>query len=76
MKQVTGNAAILQRNATILETSCLVKWSLIQDGFINITKVYKTEIMVVGIRHADHATPSIRKSWHELSRQAVVARSI
>jgi hypothetical protein len=26
--------------------------------------VYKTEIMAVGIRHADHVAPSIRKSWH------------
>jgi hypothetical protein len=26
--------------------------------------VYKTENTAVGIRYADHATPSIRKSWH------------
>jgi hypothetical protein len=26
--------------------------------------VYKTENTAVGIRHADHVTPSIRKSWH------------
>jgi hypothetical protein len=26
--------------------------------------VYKTENTTVGIRHADHMAPSIRKSWH------------
>jgi hypothetical protein len=26
--------------------------------------VYKTELMAVGIRCADHMTTSIRKSWH------------
>jgi hypothetical protein len=26
--------------------------------------VYKTEITAVGIRRADNARPSIRKSWH------------
>jgi hypothetical protein len=37
---------------------------------------YKTENTAVGIRHADHVTPSIRKSWQSLRRQAVVARSV
>jgi hypothetical protein len=32
--------------------------------------VYKTENMAVGIRHADHVAPSIRKSWQSLRRQA------
>jgi hypothetical protein len=26
--------------------------------------VYKTDNTAVGIRHADHVAPSIRKSWH------------
>jgi hypothetical protein len=26
--------------------------------------VYKTENTAVGIRHADHVAPSVRKSWH------------
>jgi hypothetical protein len=30
----------------------------------------------LGIRHADQAAPSIRKSWHYLRRQAAVARSL
>jgi hypothetical protein len=38
--------------------------------------VYKTEITAVGIRHADHVTPSIRKSWQSLRRQAAVDRSV
>jgi hypothetical protein len=29
--------------------------------------VYKTENTAVGIRHADHVAPSIRKSWQSLS---------
>jgi hypothetical protein len=33
--------------------------------------VQKTENTAVGIRHADHIAPSIRKSWQSLSRQAV-----
>jgi hypothetical protein len=32
--------------------------------------VYKTENMAVGIRHADHVAPSIRKSWQSFRRQA------
>jgi hypothetical protein len=38
--------------------------------------VYKTENTAVGISHADHVAPSIRKSWHSLRRQAAVARSV
>jgi hypothetical protein len=30
----------------------------------------------LGIRHADHAAPSLRKSWHELRRLAAVARAV
>jgi hypothetical protein len=30
----------------------------------------------LGIRHADHVVPSIRKSWHQLRQQAAVARSV
>jgi hypothetical protein len=38
--------------------------------------VYKTENTAVGIRHADHVAPSIRKRWQSLRRQAAVARSV
>jgi hypothetical protein len=38
--------------------------------------VWKTENTTVGIRHADHVAPSIRKSWQSLRRQAAVARSV
>jgi hypothetical protein len=38
--------------------------------------VYKTENTAVGIRHTDHVTPSIRKSWQSLRRQAAVTRSV
>jgi hypothetical protein len=38
--------------------------------------VYKTENTAVGIRHADHVAPSIRKSWQSLRRQVAVARSV
>jgi hypothetical protein len=38
--------------------------------------VQKTEITAVGIRHADHVAPSIRKSWQSFRRQAAVARSV
>jgi hypothetical protein len=38
--------------------------------------VEKTESTAVGIRHADHVAPFIRKSWQSLRRQAAVARSI
>jgi hypothetical protein len=38
--------------------------------------VYKTENTAVGIRHADHVSPSIRKSWQSLRRQAAVARPV
>jgi hypothetical protein len=38
--------------------------------------VWKTENTAIGIRHADHVSPSIRKSWQSLRRQAAVARSV
>jgi hypothetical protein len=39
--------------------------------------VYKTENTAVGIRHADHVAPSIRKKLQQsLRRQAAVARSV
>jgi hypothetical protein len=38
--------------------------------------VLKTENTAVGIRHADHVAPSIRKSWQSLRRQEAVARSV
>jgi hypothetical protein len=38
--------------------------------------VWKTENTAVGIRHADHVAPSIRKSWQSVRRQAAVARSV
>jgi hypothetical protein len=38
--------------------------------------VYNTENTAVGIRHADHVAPSIRKSCQSLRRQAAVARSV
>jgi hypothetical protein len=39
-------------------------------------RVYKTENTAVGIRHADHVAPFIRKSWQSLRRPAAVARSV
>jgi hypothetical protein len=38
--------------------------------------VYKTENTAVGIRHAEHVAPSIRKSWQSLRRQEAVDRSV
>jgi hypothetical protein len=38
--------------------------------------VYKTENTAVGILHAVHVSPSIRKSWQSLRRQAEVALSV
>jgi hypothetical protein len=38
--------------------------------------VYKTENTAVGIRHADHVAPSIRKSWQLPRRQAAGGRSV
>jgi hypothetical protein len=39
-------------------------------------RVYKLEINGRGIRCADHAAPSIRKSWHQLRRDGAVTRSV
>jgi hypothetical protein len=38
--------------------------------------VYKTEKTAIGIRHADHVAPSIRKNWQSLRQQSAVARSV
>jgi hypothetical protein len=38
--------------------------------------VKKTDNTAVGIRHADHVAPSIRKSWQSLPRQEAVARLV
>jgi hypothetical protein len=45
------------------------------DGKVT-APVYKTENTAVGICHAYHVAPSIRKSWQSLRRQAAVARSV
>jgi hypothetical protein len=36
----------------------------------------EAENTVVGFRHADHMASSIHKSWHQLRRQAAVARRV
>jgi hypothetical protein len=36
----------------------------------------KSRLTAVGIRRADHATPSIRKSSHQLRQHAAVAQSV
>jgi hypothetical protein len=41
-----------------------------------VAPVQKPENTAVGIRHADHVAPSIRKSCQSLRRQAAVARSV
>jgi hypothetical protein len=41
-----------------------------------VALVYKTENTAIGIRHADHVAPSIRKSWQSLRRQAEATRSV
>jgi hypothetical protein len=38
--------------------------------------VLKTETTAVGIRHADHVAPFIRKSWQSFRRQAAFARPV
>jgi hypothetical protein len=38
--------------------------------------VQKMENTAVGIRHADHVAPSIRKCWYYLRRQEAVGRSV
>jgi hypothetical protein len=43
---------------------------------IGSTPVKKSENTAVGIRHADHVAPFIRKSWQSLRRQAAVAQSV
>jgi hypothetical protein len=42
----------------------------------NLMDLDRPRLTAVGIRCADHATPSICKSWHKLCRQAAVARSV
>jgi hypothetical protein len=36
----------------------------------------KLRLTAVGIRWADHATPTIRKSWHQLRLEVAVCRSV
>jgi hypothetical protein len=38
--------------------------------------VLKTENTAVGIRHADHVAPYVRKSWQSVCQQAEVAWSV
>jgi hypothetical protein len=47
----------------------------IKRGFLRIFN-FKDEVNGRGIRCADHATPIIRKRWHQLHRQAAIARSV
>jgi hypothetical protein len=50
-------------------TEELLEWKSSDSGQEN-------RITGQGIRCADHATPSIRKSWHWLRQQAAVARLV
>jgi hypothetical protein len=44
---------------------------------LGINKIgVETDNTAVGILHADHVALSIRKNWHQLLRQAAVARSV
>jgi hypothetical protein len=36
----------------------------------------KAEITAIGVRHADHIAPFIRKSWHSFLREATISRSV
>jgi hypothetical protein len=49
-------------------------WSYLKEKVS--APVWKIENTTVGIRHVHHVTPSIRKIWLLLRRQAAVARSV
>jgi hypothetical protein len=54
----------LTDNLEILEVICFFIFDLFNDAYNSSNPVKKTELTARGIRCADHATPSIRKSWH------------
>jgi hypothetical protein len=54
----------------------LITFSIERLGLAISILVKKTEIAATGIRRADHLTTSIHKSWHQLRRQAAVARLV
>jgi hypothetical protein len=60
-------------------------WALVKQCYLQYTyflyyepffRSREPRLTTVGVRFADHATPSIRKSWHWLRQQAAVARSV
>jgi hypothetical protein len=51
-------------------------WSVISYIHFYTISGLESENKAAGIRHADHVAPSIRKRWHELSRQAAIVRSV
>jgi hypothetical protein len=62
-----------------IRESVFFYFKFLSDGnqyLIKVCCARKPALTVVGIRCADHATPSIGKSWHYLCRQAAVARSV
>jgi hypothetical protein len=51
-------------------------WAAMDMVLLAYLQIKKIEIKAVAIRRADHATPSVRKIWHQLRWQAAVARSV
>jgi hypothetical protein len=74
----THISRVLQKKVVGLERGPLSLVSTTEEllGRKVAAPVYKTENAAVGIRHADHVAPSIRKSWQSPRRQAAVARSV
>jgi hypothetical protein len=55
---------------------CGNDYGLSNNDWLMTVKHWCTDERVAWIRHADHVVTSICKSWHELLRQATVARSV
>jgi hypothetical protein len=65
-------------NPRYLKSGQLASWVQVRNYLKEkvAAPVKKVEDTAIGIRHADDATPSLRKTWHWLSLQAAVARSV
>jgi hypothetical protein len=76
VEQQTAYKTVLKYNPLSDTRVCSLSLLIFPSPFLFIRRSTKPRLTAVGIRCADHATPATRKGWHELRRQAAVARSV
>jgi hypothetical protein len=64
LSYINSNGFVHSKSKINKTLFCYILRAFVKKPEIKVIRSRKTEITAVGIRCADHATPSIRKSWH------------